>query len=199
MAINESDLDEMLHQYPEKVLKNRKKHLILKQETTACPQIEANTRTIPGIISQRGCAYAGCKGVVIGPIKDVITITHGPIGCGYYAWGTRRNKAKSDDNTPPEQVYSALCFSTDMQEPDIVFGGEKKLAKMIDELVEMFHPRAIMICATCPIGLIGDDLNAVAKAAEERHGINLVILPNDLAKYPGKVEEARKLGKALVG
>ena len=28
---------------------------------------------------------------------------------------------------------------------------------------------------------------------------NLVILPNDLAKYPGKVEEARKLGKALVG
>ncbi len=53
-----------------------------------------------------------------------------------------------------------------MQEPDIVFGGEKKLAKMIDEIVAAFHPRAINICATCPVGLIGDDLNAVAKAAQ---------------------------------
>ena len=67
-----------------------------------------------------------------------------------------------------------MCFSTDMQESDIVFGGEKKLAKMIDEIVEIFHPRAINVCATCPIGLIGDDLGAVSKAAEERHGIPVI-------------------------
>ena len=41
-----------------------------------------------------------------------------------------------------------------MQESDIVFGGVKKQAKMIDEVVEIFHPRAISICSTCPIGLI---------------------------------------------
>ncbi|MEN6609246.1 MAG: nitrogenase molybdenum-iron protein alpha chain [Methanoregulaceae archaeon] len=175
MTESEVNVDEMFVPYPETVKKNRKKHLIVISESAeSCPQIEANTRTIPGIISQRGCAYAGCKGVVVGPIKDMITITHGPVGCGYYSWGTRRNKARADGTTPKENIYSQLCFITDMQEPDVVFGGEKKLAKMIDEVVAMFHPRAINVCSTCPIGLIGDDLNAVAKAAQERHGIQVL-------------------------
>ena len=174
MAITDKKLDDLLEPYPDIVKKNRKKHLILKNSAEACQQIEANTRTIPGIISQRGCAYAGCKGVVVGPIKDMVHIVHGPIGCSYYAWGTRRNKARADETTPKESIYSQLCFSTDMQESDIVFGGEKKLAKMIDEVVEMFHPRAISICATCPVGLIGDDIGAVAKAAQERHGVQVL-------------------------
>ncbi len=141
MAEIDSTLEAMLVSYPDLVKKNRKKHLVVKDEAVACcPQIEANTRTIPGIISQRGCAYAGCKGVVVGPIKDMITITHGPVGCGYYSWGTRRNKARADDNTPKDKIFTQLCFITDMQEPDIVFGGEKKLAKMIDEVVAAFHP-----------------------------------------------------------
>jgi nitrogenase molybdenum-iron protein alpha chain len=182
-------LEEMLAPYPDLVKKNRKKHLIIKNEAAAaCPQIEANTRTIPGIISQRGCAYAGCKGVVVGPIKDMITITHGPVGCGYYSWGTRRNKARADDTTPKDKIYSQLCFITDMQEPDIVFGGEKKLAKMIDEVVAAFHPRAINICATCPVGLIGDDINAVAKAAQERHGIQ--VLAYNCEGYKGVSQSA---------
>jgi len=175
MTGTDEPLEEMLAPYPDLVKKNRKKHLVIKDGAAeSCPQIEANTRTIPGIISQRGCAYAGCKGVVVGPIKDMITITHGPVGCGYYSWGTRRNKARADDTTPKDRIYSQLCFITDMQEPDIVFGGEKKLARMIDEVVSAFHPRAINICATCPVGLIGDDINAVAKAAQERHRIPII-------------------------
>jgi nitrogenase molybdenum-iron protein alpha chain len=175
MAETDIRIEDMLDGYPDPVKKNRKKHLIVKDEATGCcPPIEANTRTIPGIISQRGCAYAGCKGVVVGPIKDMVTITHGPVGCGYYSWGTRRNKARADETTPKDRIYSQLCFTTDMQEPDIVFGGEKKLAKMIDEVVATFHPRAINICATCPVGLIGDDIVAVAKAAAERHGIPVI-------------------------
>lgn len=175
MTETDLNVDDLTAQYPDKVKKNRKKHIVEKTGGNAsCPQIEANTRTVPGIISQRGCCYAGCKGVVVGPIKDMITITHGPIGCGYYSWGTRRNKARADGTTPPEQIYTAMCFSTDMQESDIVFGGEKKLAKMIDEVVEIFHPRAVNICSTCPIGLIGDDLGAVSKAAEEKHGIQVI-------------------------
>ncbi len=174
MATTDKNLEDVLEFYPDIVKKNRKKHLIIKSSAEACQTIEANTRTIPGIISQRGCCFAGCKGVVVGPIKDMVHIVHGPIGCAYYSWGTRRNKARADDTTPKENIYSTLCFSTDMQEPDIVFGGEKKLAKMIDEVVEMFHPRAISVCATCPIGLIGDDLGAVCKAASERHGIQVL-------------------------
>jgi len=168
MAITEAQLEEILAKYPSKLQKNRKKHIIINNQECGAQTIEANTRTAPGIITNRGCAYAGCKGVVLGPLKDMVHITHGPIGCAYYTWGTRRNKARTEDLA---QNFINYAVSTDMQESDIVFGGEKKLAKVIDEVVENFHPKAITVSATCPVGLIGDDINAVAKAAEERHGI----------------------------
>jgi nitrogenase molybdenum-iron protein alpha chain len=164
--INNKTLDEILGQYPVKVKKNRKKHIVIKEDYIGNQEIEANSRTIPGIITNRGCAYAGCKGVVLGPLKDVIHIVHGPVGCGYYAWLTRRNKAKSED---PSKNYLAYCFSTDMQESDIVFGGEKKLTRLIDEVVEIFHPAAVTISATCPVGLIGDDIGQVAKTAHAKY------------------------------
>jgi nitrogenase molybdenum-iron protein alpha chain len=61
-----------------------------------------------------------------------------------------------------------------MQESDIVFGGEKKLARVIDEVVDIFKPQAVTISATCPVGLIGDDIQAVAREARKRHGINIM-------------------------
>ena len=64
-------------------------------------------------------------------------------------------------------------LSTDMQESEIVFGGEKKLAKAIDEAFELFHPKAIAVHATCPVGLIGDDIHRVTKEAQERLGIKI--------------------------
>ncbi|MCL6561315.1 MAG: nitrogenase molybdenum-iron protein alpha chain, partial [Firmicutes bacterium] len=170
MAINEKTLDEMLNKYPAKVKRNRKKHILIRNSSLGHQEIEANTRTIPGIMTNRGCAFAGCKGVVLGPLKDMVHIVHGPIGCAYYSWMTRRNKAKSED---PEKNFLTYCVSTDMQESDIVFGGEKKLARMIDEVVEIFKPNAITVSATCPVGLIGDDIQAVARLAQEKHGISI--------------------------
>lgn len=168
--INDKLLLEMLDHYPSKVKINRKKHIVIKEVDREHQPIEANTRTIPGIITNRGCAFAGCKGVVLGPLKDVVNIVHGPIGCAYYSWMTRRNKASSDD---PDKNFLAYCVSTDMQETDIVFGGEKKLAQTIDEVVAIFKPNAITVSATCPVGLIGDDIQSVARQAEERHGISI--------------------------
>jgi len=163
----------ILDKYPASVYKNRKQHILVVDHESDNPQtITANTRTIPGIITSRGCCYAGCKGVVIGPLKDVVTITHGPIGCGYYSWGTRRNKARVDEGG--DYNYLNYCFSTDLQEKDIVFGGEKKLKQAIDEVVQLLHPPTIMICSTCPVGLIGDDINAVAAWAEKEYQIRVM-------------------------
>ncbi len=170
MAVNEKVLDEILNKYPAKVKRSRKKHILIKDSSVEQQEIEANTRTIPGIMTNRGCAFAGCKGVVLGPLKDMVHIVHGPVGCAYYSWLTRRNKAASED---PKKNFLAYCVSTDLQESDIVFGGEKKLTRMIDEVVECFKPNAITVSATCPVGLIGDDIQSVARIAREKHGINI--------------------------
>lgn len=169
--------DAVLERYSARVYKNRKDHMITVPEDGSIPEMGANSRSLPGIMTERGCCYAGCKGVVVGPIKDVVTITHGPIGCGFYAWGTRRNKAvptiegERQENMPMMIQY---MFSTDMQEPNIVFGGEKKLRKACEEAIEIFHPKAVFICATCPVGLIGDDIHAVAASVEEDYGVTCV-------------------------
>ncbi|PKM52007.1 MAG: nitrogenase molybdenum-iron protein alpha chain [Firmicutes bacterium HGW-Firmicutes-7] len=160
-------VEKVLDAYPAKVMKNRKSHMVIR-ETEKIQEIDANTRTIPGIITNRGCAYAGCKGVVIGPIIDMVHIVHGPIGCAYYTWGTRRNKGKTREGG---QNFLEYSFCTDLGESDIVFGGEKKLIKAIDEAVALFHPKAISISATCPVGLIGDDIHQVAKQATKEYGI----------------------------
>ena len=84
---------ELLKQYPPKVARKRAKQILINEalENTT-PEIIANVRTIPGIITMRGCTYAGCKGVIMGPTRDVVNLVHGPIGCSFYAWLTRRNQ-----------------------------------------------------------------------------------------------------------
>ena len=135
-------------------------------ENKNVPSIAANSRTIPGIITQRGCCYAGCKGVVLGPTRDIINLVHGPIGCSFYAWLTRRNQTQPP--TDKDENFMTYCFSTDMQDENIVFGGEKKLRAAIQEAYDIFHPKAIGIFATCPVGLIGDDIHSIANEMKKK-------------------------------
>lgn len=159
----------MLHGLPSKTLRKRSKQVLLNDPDSP-PEIGANSRTIPGIITQRGCTYAGCRGVVIGPIHDILHITHGPVGCGYYSWLSRRNLARVE---PGQTNYLQYCMTTDMQEDHIVFGGEKRLAEAIREAYAIFKPKAISVYATCPVGLIGDDIHSVCRQAKDELGINV--------------------------
>jgi len=161
--------EELLAKYPPKVARKRAQQIMINEatESEAPPEILANVRTIPGIITMRGCTYAGCKGVIMGPTRDIVNITHGPIGCGFYSWLTRRNQTDAGENG---ENYMTYCFSTDMQDQDIIFGGEKKLAAAIQEAYDLFHPKGICIFATCPVGLIGDDIHAVARKMKAQFG-----------------------------
>ncbi len=173
--------EDLINIYPRKVARKRAKQIVINQpeetpsgdaaQETVTPEIFANVRTTPGIITQRGCSYAGCKGVVLGPTRDIVNITHGPIGCGFYSWLTRRNQTRPPTEKDPN--FMTYCFSTDMQDSEIIFGGEKKLKAAIQEAYDIYHPKNISVFATCPVGLIGDDVHAVAKEMKEKLGINV--------------------------
>ncbi|THB66574.1 MAG: nitrogenase molybdenum-iron protein alpha chain [Desulfovibrio sp.] len=167
---NPTDIKEdMLKKYPPKVARKRAKQILINEaQESGTPEITANVRTIPGIITMRGCTYAGCKGVILGPTRDIVNITHGPIGCGFYSWLTRRNQ--TDASGEGDENYMPYCFSTDMEDKDIIFGGEKKLEAAIQEAYDLFHPKSIAVFATCPVGLIGDDIHAVAKKMKDKLG-----------------------------
>lgn len=162
---------DIVEAYPAKVGKKRAKHIVVRDPNEPEQSIDANVRTTPGIITQRGCAFAGCKGVVIGPIGDVVHIVHGPVGCSYYSWLIRRNQFRARANG---RNFVNYCFTTDLTEHDIVFGGMTKLRQAIQEAYDIFQPPAITVHATCPVGLIGDDIQGVSREMSEKLGISVV-------------------------
>lgn len=128
---------------------------------TAGAQIECGKTSVSGSVSQRACAYTGAR-VVLNPITDAYHIIHGPIGCSSYTWDIRGSLTSGDD-------LFRNSFSTDLANSDIVFGGTDKLTAAVEEVWEKHHPKLIFIYATCIVGIIGDDVEAVCRQAEERH------------------------------
>ena len=159
-------VEEVLKSYPEKTAKNRAKHLGVgspDDETKTCAGVQSNKKTVPGVMSQRGCAYAGSRGVVWGPIKNMVHISHGPVGCGQYSRSGRRNYYIG---TTGVDTFVTMNFTTDFQEKDIVFGGDKKLVQAVSEINTLFPlVEGVSVQSECPIGLIGDDINASSKKA----------------------------------
>lgn len=156
-------IETVLEVYPEKAKADRAKHLTSNnpdnEPGNKC--ITSNRKSVPGVMTQRGCAYAGSKGVVWGPIKDMIHISHGPVGCGQYSRAGRRNYYSGKTGV---NAFGTMNFTSDFQEKDVVFGGDKKLKELINEIETLFPlNKGISIQSECPIGLIGDDIEAVAK------------------------------------
>jgi nitrogenase molybdenum-iron protein alpha chain len=160
---------EVLSEYPPKTAKKRGKHLNVYEEGNSDCGVKSNIKSIPGVMTVRGCAYAGAKGVVWGPIKDVVHVSHGPVGCGQYSWGQRRNYVSGA--VTGVNSWVAMQVTSNFQEKDIVFGGDKKLAKLIDEIESIFPlNRGVSVMSECPVGLIGDDIEAVAKRKSKEIG-----------------------------
>ncbi|KAF7962521.1 nitrogenase molybdenum-iron protein alpha chain [Cupriavidus sp. UYMMa02A] len=172
-AANKALIDEVLRAYPEKMGKRRAKHLSSFEEGKPDCGVKSNIKSLPGVMTIRGCAYAGSKGVVWGPIKDMVHISHGPVGCGQYSWGSRRNYYVG---TTGIDTFVTMQFTSDFQEKDIVFGGDKKLDKIIDEIQQLFPlNKGISIQTECPIGLIGDDIEAVSKKKSKEYGGHTIV------------------------
>lgn len=128
--------------------------------------VKCDADSISGSVSQRACVYCGAR-VVLNPITDAIHLVHGPIGCASYTWDIRGSLSSGSD------LYRN-SFSTDLREHDVIFGGEPKLTRAIDDLVEKYHPKLIFVYSTCIVGVIGDDLEAVCKMAANKYGIEII-------------------------
>ena len=125
--------------------------------------LACNKDSLAGAVSQRACVFCGSR-VVLYPIADALHLVHGPIGCAAYTWDIRGALSSG-----PE--LHRLSFSTDLQEKDVIFGGEKKLYRALRELIARHHPKAAFVYSTCIVGLIGDDLEGICKKVSKKTGI----------------------------
>ncbi len=145
-------------------LPDRQNHIHRKGEQPFA--IRCNADSLAGAVSQRACVFCGSR-VVLYPIADALHLVHGPIGCAVYTWDIRGALSSGP-------ALHRLSFSTDLQEMDVIFGGEKKLRRALLELIDRHGPRAAFVYSTCIVGIIGDDLDAVCRRVEEETGIPVI-------------------------
>jgi len=65
-------------------------------------------------------------------MKDVIHLCHGPVGCTYDTWHTKRYISDNDN------FQLKYAWATDMKEKHVVFGAEKLLKQNIIDCFKHF-------------------------------------------------------------
>lgn len=147
-------------------------------------ELQCDENSLSGAVSQRACVYCGAR-VVLNPITDALHIVHGPIGCAAYTWDIRGSLSSDSE------LYRN-SFSTDLREKNIIFGGENKLADAIKEAYIQYHPKVIFVYATCVVGVIGDDIEAVCRQAEKDFKIH--VIPVQSPGFSGNKRTGYKAG-----
>jgi len=136
-----------------------------------------------------GCAFDGAK-IVLQPITDVAHLVHGPIACEGNSWDNRGAKSSGS------RLYRT-GFTTDINELDVIYGGEKRLFKSVKEILDKYDPPAVFVYQTCVTALIGDDIEAVCKAATQKFG--RPVIPVNAPGFVGNKNLGNKLaGEALL-
>ncbi len=142
-------------------------------------EMDCNRESLAGAVSQRACVFCGSR-VVLYPIADAVHLVHGPIGCASYTWDIRGALSSGP-------ALHRLSFSTDLQEKDIIFGGESKLLAALTELIDRYEPKAAFVYSTCIVGIIGDDLEAVCRKVSREK--NIPVIPVQSEGFKGNKRE----------
>ncbi|WP_196593283.1 nitrogenase component 1 [Pectinatus sottacetonis] len=157
------------------------KRFIAKKKSCSC--------SMPGV--WRAAAY--CKGAVV--------IFHSPQACTNIVNNMEinslyRNAALSDDAFFKVPVP---LISSQLKEKNAIFGGNEKLADCIDFVVKQYTPDCIVIANSCVAGIIGDDVDAAGRKAEEEYNLPVITVNCcgflDGEYYQGYIETAEKLVK----
>jgi nitrogenase molybdenum-cofactor synthesis protein NifE len=152
------------------IINDRKKQVTIADASTPL-NLDCGKKSTAGAVSQRACVFCGSR-VVLYPITDALHLIHGPVGCAAYTWDIRGSLSSGSE------LYR-MSFTTDLNENDVVFGGEKKLYKSLTELIDKHHPKAAFVYSTCIVGVIGDDVLAICRQVSKEKGIDVLAVQSE--------------------
>lgn len=98
--------------------------------------------------SMTGCVMSGAWRSLQALKDDIAVIIHGARGCN--------NSFKLD-----YMDGASKTFNVDLNEHDVIFGGEQKLRQAILDIDTEYSPNLIVVLTSCCSELIGDDVDAV--------------------------------------
>lgn len=112
----------------------------------------------------------------------VVTIFHSPRACAHVARTMDINaqyRTLSEGRVENRASVPLLC--SQMEEKDSIFGGVERLEKCVRYALEKYQPECLVIANSCVAGVIGDDVDAVAREAEAEY--NLPVLTVDCCGF----------------
>jgi nitrogenase iron protein len=122
----------------------------------------------------RGCSLAGAISV-LRQLNDAVAIMHSPQGCSYiHFWAHIVNSLRSDSGK--YAMPNLLC--TNMQETDVIFGGDDSLTDAITKIHDRMPSSSIFIVSSCPAGIIGEDIDCVVDQMRSK-GVNVYPVRTD--------------------
>lgn len=118
-------------------------------------------------------------------LEDSVFISHSPqgcVGCTIMAVDSYRVGQAHRGN---KVIRSPRMLVTNLDQRDIILGGEEKLKEAINLAVERYHPKLIFLFTSCASGIIGDDIDAVAR--EMQKDTDALIVPIHCDGFKSKI------------
>jgi nitrogenase molybdenum-iron protein alpha/beta subunit len=100
-------------------------------------------------------------------LEEAVFIAHSPQGCvGCTSMATDIYRV-GQAHRGVKLIKNPRIIVSNLDQRDIILGGEGKLKEAIEYAKERYHPKLIFIFTSCASGIIGDDIDAVAREVQE--------------------------------
>ncbi len=120
----------------------------------------------------QGCQFT-LSLAILNTLRNAVIIMHSPIGCGTCSIGNVGvNKTFKQLRDP--QAEGIIWLSTNLDEADVISGGERKLREAILYADHEFRPETIIVANGCVPSLIGDDIDSILSDLQTQTAASLV-------------------------
>lgn len=119
-------------------------------------------------------------------MEDSVFIVHSPLGCAgccSMANDWFRVGQAHRGNFP---LRNARIIVTNIDEKDVIHGGEKKLREALNLAKDRYHPKLLFVFTSCASGIIGDDVDAIA-ADIQNESPETIIIPIHCEGFKSKI------------
>ncbi len=114
----------------------------------------------------QGCQFT-LSLAILSTLRNAVIVMHSPIGCGACSISSVGvNKSFKQLRDPVAE--GVIWLSTNLDESDVIGGGERKLRDAILYADKEFRPETIIVANGCVPALIGDDIDSILSELQEQ-------------------------------
>jgi len=121
---------------------------------------------------------------ILNTIRNAVIVVHGPIGCGGGSLsmaGVNKGFQKLRD----PNAKGVIWLNTNLDDNDVVNGGEEKLRQAVLYAEREFRPEAIIVVNSCVPAIIGDDIDSILEDLQKQ--VNAKIVPVHCEGFKTKI------------